>query len=176
MLYDLMNESKQAATYYIEMTYEWVPSSTSGYKAIKMAWLDVTGCGVSDTPARVGNYELKSPGWRATYSGRLLSATGHTHDGGHEVTIYKNGQAVCKSLQIYGRKPAFIGGMDMPGMPGMKMTHISDTGSCVDFGDIKPGDSLVVGARYNTSAHPLNKNMNGRGNAPIMGISQVYIG
>jgi len=53
------------------------------------------------------------------------------------------------------------------------MAHISDTGSCVDFGDLSFGDSLTIGARYNTSSHPLNKNMNGRGNSPIMGISQV---
>jgi hypothetical protein len=133
-----------------------------------MAWLDITGCGTSDYPAKTGNYEVKSPGWKATYSGRLLSATGHTHDGGADVTIYKNGKPVCTSLQIYGRKPAWIGNMG-----GMKMAHISDTGSCVDFGDLSYGDSLSIGARYNTSDHALNKNMNGRGNAAIMGISQV---
>lgn len=92
MLYDLMNESKQAATYYIEMvnklntltstvlnleqTYEWLPITAPGYKAVKLAWLDITGCGTSDYPPRTGNYEIKSPTWRATYSGRLLSATG----------------------------------------------------------------------------------------------------
>jgi hypothetical protein len=107
------------------------------------------------------------------FSGKLISATGHTHDGGQEVTVYKNGSLVCKSAQIYGRKPDFVGDMEMPGMPGMKIVHISDTGSCGDFGEIKVGDSLVVGTCYDTSAHPLNKNMNGRGNAPIMGTSQV---
>lgn len=132
-----------------------------------MAWLDITGCGASDVPARVGDYDIKSPPWTANFNGRLLSATGHTHDGGADVTIYKNGKPVCKSVQLYARTPAYIGGM----MPGMK--HISDTGSCVDFGTIKSGDKLHIGARYNTTEHELNKNMNGRGNAAIMGISQV---
>jgi hypothetical protein len=133
-----------------------------------MAWLDITGCGTSEYPAKTGNYEVKSSGWKASYSGRLLSATGHTHDGGADVTIYKNNEPVCTSLQIYGRKPAWIGNMG-----GMKKAHISDTGSCVDFGNLSYGDTLSIGARYNTSDHALNKNMNGRGNAAIMGISQV---
>lgn len=55
----------------------------------------------------------------------------------------------------------------------MKMAHISDTGSCVDFGDVKVGDTLGIGAVYNTSTHPLNKAMSGFWNAAIMGISQV---
>jgi len=133
-----------------------------------MAWLDIGGCGPSDYPARDGEFEVKSPGWTATYSGRLLSAKGHTHDGGDEVTVYKNGQPVCNSPQLYGGEPAWI--------DNMKVAHISNTGSCVDFGYLEPGDSLVIGARYNTSAHPLSKSMHGTGAAPIMGISQVYIG
>jgi hypothetical protein len=35
---------------------------------------------------------------------------------------------------------------------------------------------LFHSAKYNTTLHPLNKNMKGNGNAAIMGISQVYIG
>lgn len=57
--------------------------------------------------------------------------------------------------------------------PGM--THISDTGSCVDFGDIKPGDVMKIVATYDTTQHALNKMMNGE-TQEIMGISQVYIG
>jgi len=142
--------------------------TTPGYKAVKMAWLDITGCGTSDYPAKVGNYEVKSPAWRTSFSGRLVSATGHEHDGGSEVNIYKNGKSVCNSAQIYGRKPAWVGGME-----GLKIAHISDTGSCVDFGDLKIGDSLAIGAKYNTTAHSLNKKMSGAGNSPIMGIAQV---
>jgi hypothetical protein len=133
-----------------------------------MAWLDITGCGMSDYPARSGTYEVKSPAWRSSVSGKLLSATGHEHDAGAEVIVYKNGKPVCNSAQIYGRRPQWIGGMD-----GMKMSHISDTGSCVDFGEVKVGDTLQIGAKYNTTAHPLDKRMSGLGNAPIMGICQV---
>jgi hypothetical protein len=80
-----------------------------------MAWLDITNCGGSDYPAKIGVYEVKSKPWKATFSGKLLSATGHEHDGGHETIIYKNGQIVCSSAQLYGRKAAWIGGME--GMP-----------------------------------------------------------
>ena len=57
----------------------------------------------------------------------------------------------------------------------MKMAHISDTGSCVGFGEVKVGDSLSIGAKYNTTQQPLNKKMSGVGNAPIMGICQVSL-
>jgi hypothetical protein len=96
-------------------SFEWVPIGTLGYQAAKMAWLDITGCGAGDYPARSGVYEVKSRPWKSTVSGRLLSATGHEHDGGHETVIYKNGQVVCSSAQLYGRKAAWIGGME--GMP-----------------------------------------------------------
>lgn len=79
-----------------------------------MAWLDVTGnCGISYVKARNGKFDLQNSGWRSTVSGRLLSATGHVHDGGAVVKLYKNGQAICTSDQIYGRRVGYTEG---PGM------------------------------------------------------------
>lgn len=57
--------------------------------------------------------------------------------------------------------------------PGL--VHISDTGSCVDFGDIKTGDVMKIVSTYDTTKHALNKMMDGK-EQEIMGISQVYIG
>ncbi|PGG95888.1 hypothetical protein AJ79_09825 [Helicocarpus griseus UAMH5409] len=187
MIYDLMNESDQPATYYLTLTYEWLPSSTSGYKAAEMAWLDITDCGVSAVPAQQGQFELRSDGWKSTVNGRLLSASGHVHNGGVNTTIWLNGEPICTSRQVYGRTPEFIapphGGHG--GDEGDDGGHehgaegkpsISDAETCVDFGDVKVGDELVVSAYYDTDKYPLDEAHDGEGFESIMGISRVYIG
>jgi len=152
-----------------------------------MVWNDIAGCiSTSEVPARQGVYSLTSRPWRATKNYKLLSATGHEHDGGTMVTVFKNGRPICESAQMYGRRPGYtessMSGMGgMGGMGGgmggsMAMSHISDTGSCVDFGNLMMGETLTIKADYDTNAHPLMKRMSGVGNEPIMGILQVYLG
>lgn len=178
MLIDLMNISKNPGSYKITMTYEHLPIAGSGYKAADMVWNDIAGCiSISEVPARVGSYNLNSQPWRSPATYKLLSATGHEHDGGTMVTVKIDGQSVCKSQQLYGRRPGYTegGDMAMSGMAGATK-HISDTGSCVDFGTLNKGQKMTITASYDTNEHPLMKKMNGQGNEPIMGISQVYLG
>ncbi|KAK2736689.1 hypothetical protein FQN55_001540 [Onygenales sp. PD_40] len=191
MLVDLMNMSDQDQEYHVTMTYEFVSGeAAAGYKPVTVAWLDVTGnCPISYVPAKEGSYELKSRGWRSTISGRLLFAYGHEHSGGTNTTIYLNGEPVCVSQMQYGMvgMPGGDGG-DMGGMPGMNMTRrntrrqmdmpesLIGATRCVDFGELKRGDELVIGAGYDTSKHPLDQETDGSGPMPVMGISRVYIG
>lgn len=159
-------------------TYEWVEGAAAeGYKAVEVAWLDVTGnCPISYVAPQEGQFELKSSGWTSTLSGRLLSAYGHMHDGGVDTTIYKNGEVVCVSNMTYGGDPAYVsgGGMsDMPGMGGDSVEHLSEASVCQDFGDISVGDTLVIGAHYDTDAHPLDLDMKTGEPMEIMGISRV---
>lgn len=144
-----------------------------------MAWLDITDCGLSSVPAQEGVFELRSKGWKSTVAGRLLSATGHVHDGGVDTVIYKNGEPVCTSVQVYGGKPGFTapggghGGHDDGHDDGHGGTdHISGAGVCEDFGTVEVGDELVVAANYNTTAHPLDMGHDGEPH-DIMGISRV---
>ena len=132
-----------------------------------MAWLDITGCGLSNVPAREGQYEIRGPAWKSTVNGRLLSASGHVHNGGVNTTIWLNGDPVCVSRQVYGRTPEFIapphdghGGHssrarhdDDPGH-GEGKASISDAEICTDFGEIKEGDELLVSAYYDTGMFP----------------------
>ncbi|KAL1955726.1 hypothetical protein VTO42DRAFT_8124 [Malbranchea cinnamomea] len=188
MIYDLMNESDEDKTLYISVTYEWLPGNAEGYKPATMAWLDITGCGLSSYPAKEGQYEIRGPVWKSTVNGRLLSASGHVHNGGINTTIWKNGEPVCVSRQIYGRTPDFIapphdhGGGDGDGDHdhdhgnGEGKPSISDAEMCVDFGEVKVGDELLVSAYYDTDKYPLDPSHDGDGFEPIMGISRVYIG
>ncbi|KAI5856026.1 hypothetical protein BZA05DRAFT_434459 [Tricharina praecox] len=184
MIMELMNESNVAMTVYLTMTYEWIPMSTSGYKEAHTAWLDVGNCGGSDVPAKEGVFELKSNGWRSTVAGRLLFASGHVHDGGHETAILLNGKEICVSRQLYGMKPGYTvpegglpggSGHDDGGHGHEASKHISTSGICKDYGTVNVGDTLTVVARYNTTMHPLMPGHDGTPH-PIMGISRTYIG
>jgi len=169
LLYDLVNDSMQDRIFYITMTYE--VSSDASIKPVTTAWMDVTGdCGGSYVNAREGQFDLKNPGWTSTINGHFLSATGHGHDGVTLVTLTKNNQTVCAADQIYGRRAQFVEGAKTMN-PGLK--HISDTGSCVDFGEIKKGDVLNIVAKYDTPKFPLSKVMGEV--QELMGISVVYI-
>ncbi|KAF1989519.1 hypothetical protein K402DRAFT_391095 [Aulographum hederae CBS 113979] len=172
LIYDLINDGKEDRDFYIAMTYE--VTNDPSYKPVTMAWIDVTGnCGISYVMPRQGKYTLSNaPMWRSTVTGDLLSATGHVHDGGMMVTLALDGQTICSSPQIYGRRPHYTEGA---GAMNPGLTHISDTGSCADFGQIRRGQRLTIRADYDTTRHPLNKMMDGS-LQEIMGISQVYIG
>lgn len=133
-----------------------------------MIWMDITGCGGSEVSPLEGAYEAISPIWKSTVNGTLLFSTGHTHDGGVDTTLYLNGKAVCVNGQLYGRKKPYV-------ERETGRTHISDIGVCTNFGQIKVGDELRIGAHYNTTLYPLEKAMDGHGLEPVMGISRVSL-
>ncbi|KAF1986540.1 hypothetical protein K402DRAFT_454195 [Aulographum hederae CBS 113979] len=180
---ELMNMGKTAKTYYMTISYEYLPinsPSASGYREYAaMPWLDATGCGGSDVPARQGAYSVNAVPWISTVEGNLLFAEGHVHDGALDTTIYLNDKPVCISQHVYGRKPEYVSvdGMDGMGggMEGMPTTSISDTSSCVNFGMVKRGDKLSAVCKYDTTQHPIEKNPNGSLMA-IMCNTRVYIG
>lgn len=140
-----------------------------------MAWLDITGCGISSEAAEKGAYERKQmQPWISNIDGRLLYATGHVHDGGTKTTIYRtrNGKTteICESHAEYGGRAGYVGA------DGME--HISRVSYC-DFANddtLKKGDSLFVGATYNSTAHMLMESPGSKRLEPIMGISRAYIG
>ncbi|KAF2401892.1 hypothetical protein EJ06DRAFT_366876 [Trichodelitschia bisporula] len=172
MLVELMNQSDRNITVFVTQTYETLPTreaEAQGYKPADSIWMDITGCGISETEAREGRYELYSPIWNSTVDGTLIFSTGHLHDGGESTTLYVNRVPVCTNTQLYGRRRAYV-------EKSTGRTHISDTGVCKDFAKIKKGDQLVLGVVYDTNKYPLEKSMHGHGFEPLMGISRIYIG
>ena len=135
-----------------------------------MAWLDAGGCGDSDQTPQNGTFDLSSPAWTSTVSGTMLSADGHVHDGGENVTIYQNGNVACVSQHLYGRTSSYISPVMMDGTPG-PMEAISDTSQCENFGTLEIGDILMLKAHYDTINHPIDNDVNGP--MDIMGISKV---
>ena len=146
-------------------------TAAAGYKAVKMAWLDAGGCysGSEITPKN-GSYDLTSPTWTSSISGTMLAADGHVHNGGENVTIWKNGQSACISQHLYGRTPEYISPTMMDGSPG-PMVSISDTSQCENFATTTVGDTWFITAHYDTNVHPIDQTASGP--MDIMGIAKV---
>lgn len=90
-------------------------------------------------------------------NGKLLAGGGHVHDGGVNVTLYRNDEPVCVSSMLYGRTPGYTSVMEghpEHGIEPQKMQHISDASGCRNFGEIKVGDQLRAVAVYNSTLHP----------------------
>lgn len=143
--------------------------------------MDITGCGVSSAPAKDGIYQYTSPTYTSEINGTLVESAGHVHDGGTDTTLFINGKQACVNKMLYGhRRPGYGPMPDSLVMKSMAMddnqpdTHISDSGVCYDFGQVKTGDKLQLTANYDQTLHPQFAR-NGEQD-PIMGISLVYVG
>lgn len=150
MTFELMNESAKDAEYYMRLRYEVIDMTApeaAGYKAVMGIWMDVGGCTGSDVPAKEGVYQLESPVFKVAHGGRLLDTSAHLHDGGTHLIVYRNGEPICNSPVMYGRKEAT---REPAGSAHGGMLHISDAHVCRDFGEIKAGDELKVIAYYGT--------------------------
>jgi hypothetical protein len=170
LLYDLMNMTAEARSVYVTMTYDFVPISTPGYRAMTPMLLDIAPCTNSEQPARPGvftyNYSLTS-----RWTGQLIGIGGHLHDGGVNLTIAKNGQVFCDSRATYGGDPAYVEGSNSLHMPGM--VHLSKMSICHRTAagpvtTIVPGDRIDLAANYDMT------NQHGDGH-PVMGIAIGYL-
>jgi len=184
LMIDLMTEEVAAKSLTMEITYEWVPKTTPGYKAAAMYWLTI-----GEPAAKSGVYKFTSMPSTSGYSGALLYAIGHMHDGGSDMRLFVNGKQVCKSVMHYNLRPGYTppsGGMagmshghsNVVSVPGSQShggsDHISDPGACINFGNISKGDRLSSEAWYDAVAHPLMEHNGKKEN--LMGNMRVYVG
>jgi hypothetical protein len=171
MIYDLMNMTSAARQVYITVTYQYVSTSTPGYRPMTPLWLDINQCANSERPPQSGSYNY---GYSLTsqWTGSMIGIGGHLHDGGTNVTIAKNSVLVCDSRATYGGTPDYIEGSASTHMPGM--AHISDMSRChgtaaLPVTTIAPGDRIDLVANYDADAHMQ------MGNHPVMGIAIGYL-
>jgi len=187
LMIDLMTEEVAAKSLTMEITYEWVPKTASGYKAASMYWLTI-----GEPAAKSGIYSFKSQSQRVGVTGQLLYAIGHMHDGGSDMRLFVNSKLQCKSIMHYNLRPGYTppaGGMagmshgghsrreiEMAGnvSGGGGTDHISDPGACTNFGTIKSGDTISSEAWYDAIAHPLMEHNGKKEN--LMGNMRVYVG
>jgi hypothetical protein len=181
MMYELMNETLEPSVVSVEMTFEWVPRTTAGMKALRPVWLDVGTCLASAVPAQTGSYSYTS-NWTATVAGPIIGIGGHLHDGGTHLALTDatSGQPICTMAAGYGGPAAPAGGADDHGDHGdgggHAGMHLSSMTQCLapdaghPVGTLTRGQKVKTVAYYDTAAHPEH------GNHPVMGISIVFVG
>jgi hypothetical protein len=148
LMIDLMTEDVKPKNLTLEITYETVPKTKSGYGAARMYWLTI-----GEPAAKRGVFTFNAMAQTSTVTGSLLYAIGHMHDGGTHMDLKVGNRVMCKSVMHYGTRAGYNGEAGMSGMkhklakrqhahgtgPGK---HISDPGACTDFGTVRTGDRL----------------------------------
>jgi len=178
LMIDLMVEGPEVKTLTLEVTYETVPKTGSGYKPATMYWLTI-----GEPWAKEGKYKFDNmiPTWSGV-KGSLLYSIGHMHDGGTDMQLYVGGKMVCKSVMHYNARTGY-GGSKNNTMSHTKRQHgghkdsglhISDPGACTDFGKVNKGDRLTAEAWYDSNKYPLKVHNGAKEN--LMGNMRVYIG
>jgi hypothetical protein len=72
LMIDLMTEEVAPKSLTMEITYEWVPKTTAGYKAATMYWLTI-----GEPAAKTGVYKFNSLPSTTSSAGALLYAIGY---------------------------------------------------------------------------------------------------
>ena len=135
----VMNESSEPQEVYIEydMTYE--PGATAeNTRGVTPFFLDVTGCGSSeyDIPAGgEGSVHTTSRTWNAPWDGFLVTAEGHVHGGGIDISLeHEPTGDTCTMVAKYEHSHPH-------GAPGQITT-------CPAHNRFSQGDPFTVTARY----------------------------
>jgi len=105
-----MNELPQARDVYLAITYEFIPSKPSAFKAVIPVWLDITGvCGTSDFPTPSENaFAISGTNWTANVTGEVVFTAGHLHDGGTVLQVLKKNESRCDSNATYAATPGYV--------------------------------------------------------------------
>jgi hypothetical protein len=136
----VMNESSQPQEVYIEYEIGYQPGATAtNTRGVTPFFLDVTGCGSSeyDVPGGggEGSVHTNSRTWTAPWDGYLVSAEGHVHGGGIDISLeHEPTGHTCTMVAKYEHSHPH-------GAPGAITT-------CPAHNRFQQGDPFTVTARY----------------------------
>jgi Stress up-regulated Nod 19 len=99
LLVDLMNDSAEAKTVYVKVTYTTRPS-WEPVQRLRPVWLDIDQCGDSEYSIPAG-YSDTPWDWTVNVPGKVVAMIGHLH--GHGVYVEatnqsQGGKSICKSV------------------------------------------------------------------------------
>ena len=165
MVVDLMNEGTVDFDVMLRIDFEWVSASSAEgrqYRRVRPIWLALKDfCSDSGVPVRslTEPFHIKTPEWISTVDGPLVDGSAHVHDGGLDMVTYRNGEEICRSVQLYGQTTE---------------PHIIGQGACKMAGRIKKGDVLTAEVQYDATQHAVVMH-NGKPD-PVMGSDGLYVG
>jgi len=158
--------------------WEFVPGKPANWGNVRGIWMDAAPCSAVmsdiDPPKDKLKFKLEGDDWTSSVNGILLNTVGHMHDGGVQVQILQNGNAVCKSNAVYDAKPEYIPSPKALDLGAAKMSHISSYTPCNGIGEIKKGDKLSLTASYDFDTHKPGLNKVGA-ESDVMGVAMLFV-
>lgn len=87
----------------IVVRFEVIPTASeegNHYRGVEAVWLDLTGCGHADVNIKTETeiFEYRIPDWKSPIDGVMVDVGGHMHDGGPNMTAYRNNDPICTSM------------------------------------------------------------------------------
>ncbi len=151
MIWELANHHSEPQNgLQIEMTYNWVPASTPGMRALEPVWLDLNQCGTSEISVPAGP-STRSYSWTVNRPGRVIGIGGHVHDGGINIATRNDttGAMICDSVARYGGSPLYTGHHGDEHLSGMSVcTGTRDR----PVATIAQGQRVTITGRYDMPA------------------------
>lgn len=158
---ELMNMMEDAAEVLFSMVWEYIPSIPAHFEQALPVWLDVTGCGGSEVPAKPHEvFTYSSPPVKSDFNGNAVLIAGHVHDGGTHIDVVRNDLVICQTQASY--------------RDDTSSAHIDTIDTCINAGRISKGDEWSITAHYDTTLHaPMASNEGSL--EPVMGIALAYV-
>jgi hypothetical protein len=157
-LIELMNMNMEDQIVYLTMTYDVLPGPLpAGWNVTKSIWLDAGQCTSSDLPApqESGSFTVESTPWNPNFSGKVIGAMVHQHDGGVDVEVQSSPTTtLCRGVAKYSESSAYVYGGSSMGEDKVAKDHISSMAGCAypDIAkanlDFKPGQQWVLKGNY----------------------------
>jgi hypothetical protein len=153
---DIVNYNKEDMIVYAAADIEYIPGRPAEYLDASPVFVPVTACdpknfipGIVQMPTGQSKWSLKSEGIIAAEDSILFLFRGHMHDGGSNIEVKVNDEAVCDSRAIYGG-PGHIGKTS----DGKTWETIRDMVTCPEGIVVRKGDKISLKANYDVVAHP----------------------
>ncbi|KXX81414.1 hypothetical protein MMYC01_202655 [Madurella mycetomatis] len=180
---EAMNMREEARTVYMVMEWEYLPGTPAEFDIVFPIWLDVKGNCLNETNGvqkEAGVFTAKAAtGWTSKYSGDLILAVPHTHDGNTLQEVYMDGKLVCSSVPAYGETAEFVSHVESDGHghdhgESEHIYHISSITQCANVSKVVPGSHFTISSFYDYEKHVPMKDHHGE-LEPIMGIQFLYL-
>jgi hypothetical protein len=167
LVVELMNESDMEQDVNIVVRYEVISASSpegKDYNGIASVWLDLTDCGDAEVEVKsvTEPFEYRTTNWTSPIKGILIDMGCHMHDGGVNMTAYRNDEPVCTSSVLYDNQVQ------------AEKKHIVATGRCKGAGTVDVGDVMWADAHYDPTLYHMAFH-DGKPDT-VMGTMGAYIG
>ncbi|KAF2395561.1 hypothetical protein EJ06DRAFT_525303 [Trichodelitschia bisporula] len=156
---DIVNYANETKTVYTKSTIEYLEGRPAGTLDVSIQLISVTDCdgafAVVDVPKNATQFTVASKEMQIVQDGYMVTARGHLHDGGVNVTAIINGKSACSSAAVYGAGAATHGhGGDAKADTKAPWDTISEMTYCEEGVKLSKGDKLSLVAHYDVVKHP----------------------